>query len=163
MRISVRPGPVRLAALGYRLCLLMMAASLTFSRAQAQALTGTIAGRVVDSAGAAVPSAQITVRDTDVASTRTLTSGSDGAFRVTGLGSGAYTVEGRAGGLASRRPVRLTVMLGSNTEIVLRLDVATVKQNTTVNARGATVEGNTVAPRRIQPRRQWVVFCPASP
>jgi hypothetical protein len=73
MRISVRPGPVRLAALGYRLCLLMMAASLTLSRAQAQALTGTIAGRVVDSVGAAVPSAKITVRNTDVASTRTLT------------------------------------------------------------------------------------------
>jgi hypothetical protein len=37
-------------------------------------------------------------------------------------------------------------MLGSNTEIVLRLDVATVKQNTTVNARGAAVEGNHSGP-----------------
>jgi hypothetical protein len=118
----------------------------SLAQAQAQTITGAIAGRVVDAAGAAVPNAKVNVRNTEVASTRTLTSGADGAFRVTGLSSGAYTVEGRAGGLASRRPVRLTVTLGSSTEIVLRLEVATVKQNTTVNARGTTVEGNTVAP-----------------
>jgi Carboxypeptidase regulatory-like domain len=126
--------------------LLVAMASFYLPQAQAQTITSSIAGRVVDVAGAVVPNAKVNVRNTDVASTRTLTSGADGAFRVTGLSSGAYTVEGRAGGLASRRPLRLTVTLGSSTEIVLRLEVATVKQSTTVGARGATVEGNTVAP-----------------
>jgi hypothetical protein len=145
MRTSAILRPTRVTFLAYTL-LLLGAEPLSLHRAQAQALTGAIAGRVVDSAGAAIPNTKITVRNTDVSSTRTLASSADGTFRVTGLTSGAYTVEGRANNLATRRPVRLTVTLGSSTEIVLRLDVATVKQSTTVNARGATVEGNTVAP-----------------
>jgi hypothetical protein len=85
------------------------------SQANAQALTGSIAGRAVDPQGAAVPGTKIIVRNTDIASARTLTSDAEGAFRATGLVPGAYTVEGRAGKLASRRPVRLTVTLGSST------------------------------------------------
>jgi Carboxypeptidase regulatory-like domain len=146
MRLRAILGPTRFTVLASSLLMIGATDSLILHRAQAQALTGAIAGRVIDASGAAVPNAKITVRNTDVSSSRTSVSGTDGAFRVTGLTSGAYTVEGRASNLASRRPVRLTVTLGSNTEIVLRLDVAAVKQSTTVNARGATVEGNTVAP-----------------
>jgi hypothetical protein len=146
MRASVVVNMTCFTGLVCSLCLFAATDLLTLRQAGAQALTGAIAGRVVDTAGAAVPNAKITVRNTDVSTTRILASGVDGAFRFTGLASGAYTVEGRASNLASRRPVRLTVTLGSSTEIVLRLDVATVKQSTTVNARGATVEGNTVAP-----------------
>jgi hypothetical protein len=125
-------------------CMLLLV--LSPARTFAQGLTGAISGKVVDSKGALVPDARITLHNTDVATGRTLHSGANGAFRITGLSSGAYTVEAKAGALATRRPVRLTVTLGSSTEIVLRLDVAAVKQTATVTGRGGTVEGNTVAP-----------------
>ena len=114
--------------------------------ARSQSNTATLAGRVVDPQGAAIPAATITVRNTDVASSRTLTSSSDGSFRVAGLIPGAYTVEARSGSLHTRTPVRLTLTLGSSTEITLHLVVAAVKQSTTVTARRGTVEGNTIAP-----------------
>jgi hypothetical protein len=106
----------------------------------------TLAGRVVDPQGTAIPAATITVRNTDVASSRSLTSASDGSFRVAGLIPGAYTVEARAGSLQTRTPTRLTLTLGSSTEITLHLSVAAVKQSSTVTARRGTVEGNTIAP-----------------
>ena len=114
--------------------------------AEAQALNGSILGRVVDGQGAAVPGARVTIRNTDVASSRSLAAGSDGTFRAVGLVAGAYTVEATAGALASKRPLRLTVTLGSSTQVVLRLEIATVKQGTTVKARSGSVEGNTIAP-----------------
>ncbi len=114
--------------------------------AGAQAITSAIVGRVVDVHGAAVPGATLTIRNTDVSTTRTLTVGHDGIFRVTGLPSGAYTVEARAGSLLTRRPVRLTLTLNSSVDLVVRVDVAPVRQSTTVTARPGTVEGNTVAP-----------------
>ncbi len=114
--------------------------------AHAQGTSASIAGRGVDPHGAAVPNAVITVRNTDNATTRTIESSRDGAFRITGLAPGAYTVEAHAGSLATRRPVRLTVTLASSTTVVLQLGIAPVKQSTTVTARAGTVEGNTVAP-----------------
>jgi hypothetical protein len=114
--------------------------------AHSQSNTATLAGRAVDPQGAAIPAATITIRNTDVASSRTLTSSSDGSFRVAGLTPGAYTVEARAGSLHTRAPAHLTLTLGSSTEITLHLSVAAVKQSTTVTARRGTVEGNTTAP-----------------
>ena len=127
-------------------CMFSLGAVLFAAPAHSQSNTATFAGRVVDPQGAAIPAAAITVRNTDVASSRTLTSGSDGSFRVAGLIPGAYTVEARSGSLHTRTPVRLTLTLGSSTEITLHFDVAAVKQSTTVTARRGTVEGNTIAP-----------------
>ena len=115
-------------------------------RACAQAITGSIAGRVTDPSGAIMPNATVTVRNTDLSTARIVTSGRDGAFRVTGLIPGSYTVDAKADKLGLRRPVRVTVTLRSSTEIVLRLEIPRVRESTTVRARAATVEGNTVAP-----------------
>ena len=146
MQARSRSTPARQAGLVFSICLCSGAIIGTPGSASAQAIASSVAGRVVDAHGAAVPNARITVRNTDVGTTRTVSSGPDGTFRVTGLNSGAYAVEARTGGLATRRPVRLTVILGSSTELVLRVDIPPVKQSATVNARAATVEGNTVAP-----------------
>lgn len=124
-------------------CALVM---LLATPARSQSNTATLSGQVVDPQGAVIPGATITVRNTDVASSRTLTSGTNGSFRVAGLIPGAYTVEARSGSLQTRTPTRLTLTLGSSTEITLQLKVAAVKQSTTVTARRGTVEGNTIAP-----------------
>ena len=113
---------------------------------RAQGATAAVAGRATDPRGSAIADATLIVRNTDTGATRTLRSGRDGGFRMTGLLPGAYTVEAHAGSLGTRRPVRLTVTLGSSTQVALVLGIATVKQSTIVTARAGTVEGNTVAP-----------------
>src|ERR1700761_9222779 len=62
----------------------------------AQANTGGVYGSVVDAKGLAAPNAPLTIRSTDLASTRTTTADNNGHFRVTGLVPGAYTVEARS-------------------------------------------------------------------
>jgi len=65
---------------------------------------------------------------------------------VAGLVPGALTVEGKGQGLATRRPVRVTLGLGSTVQITLQLSVPRVEQRATVSGQRATSEGNTVAP-----------------
>ena len=78
------------------------------STANAQAVTGSIAGRVTDPSGALVPNATVTIRNNDLGTSRILITSRDGAFRASGLISGAYTVDAKADNLALRRPVRIS-------------------------------------------------------
>jgi hypothetical protein len=113
----------------------------------AQANTGSLYGIVADAKGLAVSNAVVTVRSTDLSLARTTTSSSsNGRFGITGLVPGSYIVEARGNGLILRRPIRLTIGLGSSTQIAVRLDIPQVRQSTAVRAQGATSEGNTVAP-----------------
>lgn len=112
----------------------------------AQTNAGSLYGRVSDAQGRAVAGAIITVRSTDLASARTAVADAGGRFELAGLVPGAYTVEARAGELLLRHAVRLNIGLGSSTQVDVRLDVATLRQTARVRARGATSEGNTVAP-----------------
>ncbi len=146
MRLRSTSALVRYVAVAFSLFILPETSLGTFASAAAQSVTSSVAGRVVDAHGAAVPDARITIRNTDVDSTRTLTGGADGTFRVVGLASGAYTVEAHTNDLATTHPVRLTVTLGSSTELLLRVGIPAVKQSATVSARAGTVEGNTVTP-----------------
>ena len=114
--------------------------------AAAQSSTGSVYGTVVDPKGLAVPGATITVRSTDLASARSTVSNGSGGFTLAGLVPGAYTVEAEKTPLKLRRPVRLTVGLGSSAQVAIKLDVAEVKQRASVSARGATSEGNTTTP-----------------
>jgi Carboxypeptidase regulatory-like domain len=121
--------------------LLLCAASMA-----AQSSTGSVYGAVVDPRGLAVAGAKITVRSTDLASARSTVSNGSGAFSLAGLVPGAYTVEAAKNPLKLKRPIRLTVGLGSSTQVAIKLDIAEVKQRSTVTARGATSEGNTTTP-----------------
>ena len=119
---------------------------LTVSAVFAQSNTASIVGQVIDPQGRPVAGASIVIRNTDLAAKRTAVSDANGHFRVSNLVPGAFTVEGKAQGLVSKRPVRLTLGLGSSAQVNLVLSVATVSQKTTVSGRAATMEGNTLAP-----------------
>ena len=119
---------------------------LSACEVHAQSSTGSVYGRVADAQGLAVPGATVTVKSTDLATARVAQSDASGAFSVMGLVPGAYTVEAEKRPLKLRRPVRLTVGLGSSTEVAIRLDVEEARQKTTVTARAGTSEGNTTTP-----------------
>jgi hypothetical protein len=125
------------------LCVALCAAT---AAAWAQSNTGSIVGHVADPTGKPVAGATITVQNTDLSSSRSTVSDQRGDFRVTGLVPGALTVEGKGQGLVTRRPVRVTLGLGSTVRVTLALAVPVVRQKTSVSANGRTSEGNTVAP-----------------
>ena len=134
-------GVARLALAG-----VAMVSGAGYGPALGQATVSSIAGRVVDKSGAAVAGARITVRNTDVGTSRVVTATRDGSFRADGLTPGAYVVEARGGGMSARPALRLTMTLGSSRQVMLQVRPEAVKQSATVTGRAGTVEGNTVAP-----------------
>jgi hypothetical protein len=114
--------------------------------ALAQSNTGSVSGTVIDPQGSIVPDAEIAIRSTDLAAKRSVHSDHNGAFRLAGLVPGAYELRADANGLTLKRPIRLTISLGSSTQVSLRLSVAEVHQSTSVQARPGTSEGNTLPP-----------------
>jgi hypothetical protein len=112
----------------------------------AQTNTASIRGSVTDPQNRPIAGAVVTVSNTDLSSKRTTTTGSQGSFVISNLVPGAVTVEATGMGLVTRRPVRLTISLGSTTEVTVKLSTAIVPQSTTVTGRRPTSEGNTVAP-----------------
>ena len=119
---------------------------LTIPCANSQANTGSITGSVVDSQGKPIVGALVVVSNTDLSSKRNTVTDADGAFRVSNLVPGAFTIEAKTKNLTSKRPVRLTLNLGSTVQVTVRLGIATVLQSATVTGRNPTSEGNTVAP-----------------
>jgi hypothetical protein len=114
--------------------------------AVAQTNTAAVSGTVVDPQGKLVAGATVVVSNTDLATKRSTVTDSSGTFRVSNLVPGAFTVEAKAKGLSSKRPVRLTLGLGSTVQVTVSLGVAAVSQHATVTGHGQTSEGNTVAP-----------------
>lgn len=130
-------------------CILVIAlftAILPVASAQSAAANGTLSGTVVDPQGSVVAGAQVTIRNTDLAFTRTITTDEGGNFTLPALPAGAYTVQVNATGFTLKRPPRIQMGVGSSVRITLKLDLAATRQEVTVTGRGATVEGNTTAP-----------------
>ncbi|HSM54095.1 MAG TPA: carboxypeptidase-like regulatory domain-containing protein, partial [Erythrobacter sp.] len=76
----------------------LTAATTIATPAVAQQITSGIEGRVVDESGAAI-SGTVTVTDTRTGQVRTLSTGSDGTFRVDSLVTGGpYTVTATSSG-----------------------------------------------------------------
>ena len=128
---------------------LVLAAAIFFAMAPygySQANTASVSGSVVDPQNRPVAGATVIVSNTDLSSKRTVVTNAGGGFRVSNLVPGAFTVEASAKSLTSRRPVRLTLGLGSTVQVTVKLSLATVSQKATVTGRNPTSEGNTVAP-----------------
>jgi hypothetical protein len=99
---------------------------------QAQTVTGTILGNVLDSSGAAVPSANITITNQDTGVARAAVSTADGVYNVPSLLPGKYAVEARAQGFSPVQVKDVEVTVGSNTRVDVKLQVGQVTQQVTV-------------------------------
>jgi len=106
----------------------------------AQTETGQITGTVVDQSGAAVPNATITVKSAETGITRGAASNGSGAYIVTNLLPGEYTVTAAAPGFAQSAE-KVTVTIGSKITADLKLEVG--KASTIVEVAGTAVQVNT--------------------
>lgn len=112
-----------------------------FSSLFAQEVTGSIVGRVLDAAGAPVPSATVRVRSTERgAVVRTLSSDTDGAFVATLLPIGFYAIEVEASGFKRLTQSGIELHVGEKLTFSLRLEVGDLAQQITVEADAAQVQ-----------------------
>ncbi len=87
-------------------------------------VTGTILGSVLDQTGAAVPNAQVTLRNPNTGLVRNTTSNNGGAYEFLALPIGlGYTIEARASGFgdAARTDIELLVNQSYRADFELRL------------------------------------------
>src|ERR1700680_4716703 len=110
-------------------------------RAWAQAAGGTLAGRVVDKSGAALPGVTVTAVQKGSGFERTTVTGTDGAFRLA-LQVGPYTVKADLAGfgtvtvddvqvdVASIRKLEITLAQSAVSESITVVDEAPLIANT---------------------------------
>lgn len=118
-----------------KLALFATAVSLTLVLVcAAGAQTASIAGTVVDSTGAVVPGAEITVSNTDTGAVRTVNSGDTGVYAVTNLTVGKYRVEIKKQNFAQFRVTDITLTVDQAMTINATLKPGTATETVEVNA-----------------------------
>jgi hypothetical protein len=118
-----------------RLAAGLIALVLLFSMpAFAQTNTGIISGRITDATGAVVPNAQITVTQTDTNVDAVSATNSEGLFRVPSLIAGPYRVTVTAAGFKKQVRDGLTLRIGENLNVEMKLDVGSVSESVEVTA-----------------------------
>src|SRR5262249_39760454 len=84
--------------------------------------------------------AQITITNQDTGVTRNAVSTSDGNYNVPSLAPGKYTVEARVTGFNPAQVKDVTLQVGSDSRVDLKLQVGAVTQQVTVTEAVPTVE-----------------------
>src|SRR5690242_12482849 len=112
----------------------VFAALLLPISASSQESRGKISGRVVDSNGAAVPNATVTVTDQARAATTTFTTNKDGLFDAPYLLPGNYQVLVEATGFKKALQDKVVVAINETSNLTIALDVGTVQETVTVTS-----------------------------
>jgi hypothetical protein len=140
-----------------RYLLLFVVVMLFGSLTNAQTISGTITGTVVDSSGAAVPDAAVTLTNESTQETRTGKSDTSGEFVFAALQPGAYTVSVTKQGFETVR--RTGLLLQTNQRLAVGSIALTIGQTTqtlTVSTEAAPIntENADVAPELAQTQVQ---------
>lgn len=109
----------------------------------AQITSATIIGTITDSNGATIPSASVTARNTETGLRRTVTTDSDGNYRIEFLPVGNYVVEVSASS-GFKKAIREAIVLrvSDTARVDISLEVGSVSEEVTI-ATTATPEVNT--------------------
>jgi hypothetical protein len=110
----------------------------------AQITRGSISGLVVDSSGAGVPTAAITLTETETGVHTSALSQSDGLFLIAGLVPGSYTLKVEVPGFETLARTNLNLSAGQRLAVgQLQLEVGNQTQTVTVSSQGALVQTDT--------------------
>jgi Carboxypeptidase regulatory-like domain/TonB dependent receptor-like, beta-barrel len=132
--------------------LLLLLLLLWASPAGAQTTTSTIEGAVTDASGAAIAGAAVRVSGTTLAAERTATTGPTGAYRVTALPAGDYTLAVSAKGFATRTvSLELTLNRVVVYDVALQIEgvAAVVDVGAPLVDAATAATGATITPRQI--------------
>ena len=114
---------------------------LTPGIASAQAVAGSITGSVADSSGAVVPSATITLINEDTGDKRSLKTEADGAFNITEVFPGRYTIRVEANGFKRLDRENINITASERAAVgQLTLAIGAANESVTVEAQGELVQ-----------------------
>src|SRR6185436_14263351 len=100
--------------------------------AQTQSTTGTIEGTVLDANGAALPGANVEVKNSDTNFTKTFTTDEDGRFVALALPPGKYTVTVTKQGFATTVVENAELTVGRALSLPVSLKVSGVEERVTI-------------------------------
>jgi outer membrane receptor protein involved in Fe transport len=123
-----------------RLFLVLSIALVTTGVFAQTSTTGSLEGRVVDSAGAAVPGVAISVKSPNLISPQSATTNDEGNYRILNLPPGKYTVTIEAAKGFSRFEQSVDVSLSKTTSYDVQLQAASVGASVTVTSAGAGID-----------------------
>jgi hypothetical protein len=118
----------------------LVAAFLLPGSAFAQAVTGTIAGTVVDQQARVVPGATVTVINEATTDTRVVVSDAEGNFLITNLQPGRYTLKISLQGFRTLERTSIVLSAGERLAVAnLALEIGSVGETVIVETRGTHV------------------------
>lgn len=123
-----------------RICSCSMVVLALAVSLDAQSTGGTILGRMEDQSGAVIAGGKATVTNQDTGVSREVVTNASGLFLVPDLLPGSYSVAGAAQGFGQEMVKGVTVDVGSQITVNLRMQVGTVGQNIVVEASTANVD-----------------------
>lgn len=129
-----------------KICILLVVCLCLGGIANGQETTGVIEGTVVDAQGARVAGATVLVEGN--AFSRTVTTDSEGAYRILQVPAGKYSITTSAPNFASEKSDNVTVTLGRTTTADITLNAGQVSANVVVTA--ADVAAIDTTSNRIQ-------------
>ncbi len=119
---------------------LMVIGCLAAASLPAQEYRGAISGTVTDQQGAAEPRAKIIATETRTGAKSTAISEDSGAYTIPFLTPGEYTISAEAPGFKKYARKGLTLSMGTQPVIDIRLEVGTLSESVTVTADAPLIE-----------------------
>jgi outer membrane receptor for ferrienterochelin and colicin len=117
--------------------------------------TATVTGTVVDTQGKAIPDATVEVTSAELSVTRTTTSESDGAYRLTALPPGTYSIKASHNGFKTELFKDIDIAVNRIVTYDITLQVGTASQTVEVDSAVPLLEttisssGTTITPQQI--------------
>jgi hypothetical protein len=125
--------------------MLLLSVSLFVFPAYSQLDTGTLSGKVTDSSGAVVPNAQITVVNTATNFESSISTNSDGLFRLPSLQPGTYRVQIKATGFKLHNRSGLDIRVGDNLSLDFVMEVGAISEVVNVTGEAPQLQTETSA------------------
>src|ERR1700675_320442 len=113
---------------------------LMLGNAVAQSDRGTIAGSILDSSGAAVGGAAITISGVDTGNTYKTVSTPEGVYRVADIQTGRYNITVQALGFKVSQQRGVLVQISTTSALNITLQPGNVKEEVTVLANAPTLQ-----------------------
>jgi hypothetical protein len=121
--------------------LLAIAISVACATAWSQAIsTSQVSGTVQDASGAAIPAAQVVLRQTETGQSRATVSATDGSFILPNLPIGPYRMEVSKDGFATYVQTGLVLNVNTNPIINATLKIGAISEQVSVQAEALAVE-----------------------
>ncbi|MEZ5392204.1 MAG: carboxypeptidase-like regulatory domain-containing protein [Bryobacterales bacterium] len=116
---------------------LLLLLALSATAAFGQAAGGSISGLTLDSSGAAVPGAEITVTHTETGVSHATQSNESGIYRFPNLPIGLYALRAQAEGFQSYERSQVQVQISQTTTVDINFELGAVTETVTVSGMAA--------------------------